>query len=87
MATHGETRHLGFRTHDGKISSVATIGVMESVGETYCGHCGKWVETNGVLGPLTFMAKHRDGDCVAAPAGDPDCICIRCEKSHHECSC
>lgn len=38
-------------------------GTDQTIAETYCGHCQKWIQTNGVMGPLKFMATHEDGDC------------------------
>lgn len=53
---HREVRHHGFHTEVGVGHSVTT-----SVTDTYCAHCHQWVETNGVLGPLRFMAWHDHG--------------------------
>lgn len=53
--SHGEVRHHGLKEEPD--------GSAQTITETWCNHCRKWIPTNGVLGPLTFMAKHRDGDC------------------------
>jgi hypothetical protein len=74
---HGEVRHHGLRRVDGKETTYEdkqgrlvyrgpTLPVVESVTETYCTHCKTWVQTNGIMGPLKYMAEHRDGDCVKA---------------------
>jgi hypothetical protein len=77
---HGATRHHGYKTIDGKpvemldartgqvVYSGPSSSTTVSVSETYCGHCKAWIQTNGVLGPLKFMAEHRDGDCQKVKA-------------------
>ena len=72
---HGEIHNHGMQTRHGE--SVEFLGpdgktvyqgpiasVTETVSETWCDHCKTWVKTNGVLGPIRFMAEHRDGDCL-----------------------
>ena len=76
MAKHGETRihgmtrqegeHVEFELPAGGTVSLPVCSVEETAAETWCDHCGRWIQTNGVLGPLTFMALHRDGDCRKA---------------------
>jgi hypothetical protein len=80
MPSHQETRIHGLRTHAGdpvEFTDPATgavalrvpaLVVTETIAETYCGHCKQWIETNGVMGPIRFMARHRDGDCVKTEA-------------------
>lgn len=63
---HGEVVHYGYKTSINSEPGLMPIGFMESVTETWCAHCGSWVQTNGVLGPLRFMAEHGDGDCASA---------------------
>lgn len=57
---HGQIKHHGYKT---TFSETGFSAHTVSVVETYCSHCKEWVRTDGVLGPLTFMARHRDGDC------------------------
>jgi hypothetical protein len=68
MNKHGDIRHHGYRTTRDEPqqfgSAMLSNSYTESIVETYCGHCRKWIETNGVLGPLRFMATHRDGECA-----------------------
>jgi len=52
---HGEVRAHGIKEEPD--------GYAQSISETWCAHCKRWIRTDGVVGPLTFMAKHRDGDC------------------------
>lgn len=55
MVKHGTTEHFGIETFsDGSAISRA---------RTWCGHCQKWITTDGVLAALQFMGQHRDGDC------------------------
>jgi hypothetical protein len=61
---HGEFVHLGYKTQTDRDSDGHLLGgKLETRGETWCNHCKKWIETNGVLGRLKFMAEH-DGDCL-----------------------
>lgn len=45
--------------------------------------------TKGLYGsPQAPAPKFREGDSMLlGPEGDPDSICILCEKSHHNCRC
>lgn len=63
---HGKTRMHGMRTESAMgIDNGVPFGTAftYTTSETYCAHCKRWIETNGVLGPLRFMAFHRYGDC------------------------
>ncbi len=72
---HGQVRRRGCRTMAGEptdfvdplsgqtLLSVPALTITETVSDTWCGHCVQWIPTDGVLGPLRFMARHRDGDC------------------------
>ena len=62
---HGVRVFYGRKTHterdeEGRIVSIST----ETVTEQWCAHCKTWIQTNGVLGPLRFMAYHEHGACT-----------------------
>ena len=58
---HEEVVHEGIRT---TFSDNGMSAMSVSVTKTWCAHCLTWVETDGVIGALKFMANHRDGDCA-----------------------
>ena len=72
---HGETQQLGMQRTDAPATSFtgpdgapvwtgAGSSFTQTVSRTYCGHCREWIQTNGVMGPLAFMAKHDSADCT-----------------------
>ncbi len=74
MPRHGEEKHYGIFAMPGppiecidgatgELMVLARNNIIESVSETWCEHCQKWIQTDGVIGPLMYMAVHRDGDC------------------------
>lgn len=75
MPKHGETRHFGIQRVDGEQTTLtdtsgevvyqgASSFVEQTVAQTYCSHCQQWIQTDGVMGPLRFMAKHDSADCT-----------------------
>jgi len=44
--------------------NIGTAG--RTVCERHCDKCNKWVECDGVIGGLKFIAEHDSGDCSSA---------------------
>lgn len=74
MHKHGEKRGFGVERVVGKEVSFTDVkgqevyrgagsSLFQTTSETYCEHCRRWIQTNGVMGPLKFMADHDSGDC------------------------
>jgi len=57
---HKQIKHHGYKT---KVDENGMSAHTYSVTETYCGYCKQWIKTDGVFGPLKFMAEHQNGDC------------------------
>jgi len=57
---HGSTRDHHYEDEKGQSVHVFGAAAVQSVCETYCAGCQKWVRTPGVVGPLKFMAEHGD---------------------------
>ena len=61
---HGKNvEYLDQRTGE-TVYSGPIVSVTQTVSETWCENCQKWIRNAGVLGPIRFMAFHDKADCV-----------------------